>query len=256
MDGLKGSGVTAPMVVREFIAQRIAPLLRHSRPMWTFSGPEDPMRLQVPSLPPETLRAVLERLTGDPVPATIPEGNSLLYTRLNSEAFVKIMPLFDEWGLRPKGLVGPRENPVLVVPIHAEPAAPTPDAGAGGCALPDAPEAVDVELMSRSAPEVAAPDAPMGAPEVTSSGAPMRGPDDAALEAPMGAPEVASSGAPMHVPDADAPEAPMGAPKVASSGFRPLRPNLEALRKRKWLPGCSADGFWPLKQRRFIEVDG
>jgi hypothetical protein len=292
LDGLKKNGVTAPMVVREFITQRIAPLQRHSRPMWTFSGPKDRMRLQVSPLPPETLRAALERLIGDPTPAMIPAGDSFLYTCPNPVDFVKIMPLFDEWGLRPKGLEGPRENPVVVVPMLAGPATPTPDAGAGGCAQPDTLEAVDVESTSRSAPEAsaraaptrapkirvlgaptvtpevassgapmcdpeaAAPDAPMCAPEVTSPRAPMCGPDDTALEAPMGAPEVASSGAPMLVPDADAPEDPMGAPESASSGFRPLRPNFKALRKRKWLPGCSADGFRPLKQRRFIEVNG
>jgi hypothetical protein len=59
---LKKLGVTAPMVVKEFIQCRIAPLQRHSRPMWTFSGSRDPMRLHVPVLPPEALRTVLEFL--------------------------------------------------------------------------------------------------------------------------------------------------------------------------------------------------
>ncbi|KAE8783058.1 hypothetical protein D1007_43542 [Hordeum vulgare] len=36
--GAEAGGVTMAMVVREFICQRIAPLQRHSRPMWTFRG--------------------------------------------------------------------------------------------------------------------------------------------------------------------------------------------------------------------------
>ena len=35
---LKVLGVMAPMVVKEFIRCRIAPLQRHSQPMWTFFG--------------------------------------------------------------------------------------------------------------------------------------------------------------------------------------------------------------------------
>ena len=42
---LREEGVTAPMVARELIRQRIALLKRHSRPMWTYSSPQDPMRL-------------------------------------------------------------------------------------------------------------------------------------------------------------------------------------------------------------------
>jgi hypothetical protein len=144
--------------------------------MWTFSGPKDPMRLQASPLPPETLCAVLERLTGDPAPAVIPVGDSLLYTCPNREDFVKIMPLFDEWGLRPKGLEGPRENPVLVVPMQAGLATPIPDIGAGGRALPDALEAVDVESTSRSAPDVAAWGPLMHAPEIFVPGSPMAAP--------------------------------------------------------------------------------
>ena len=65
-------GVTVPMVVKEFVRQRIAPLQRHSRPMWDLAGIEDPMRLQRPSLAAGTLSMVLKLLTGEPEPADLP----------------------------------------------------------------------------------------------------------------------------------------------------------------------------------------
>ena len=36
------------------------------------------------------------------------------------------MPLFDEWGLRPAGLEGAREYPILVVPLLVAPVACAP----------------------------------------------------------------------------------------------------------------------------------
>ena len=113
---LKDLGVTAHMVVKEFIRCRIAPLQRHSRQMWTFSGYGDRMRLQAPALPPEARRTMLELLTGDLMPANLPEEGCLLYCCLNKVEFMKQMPLFDEWGLRPVGLKGPRESPVFMAP--------------------------------------------------------------------------------------------------------------------------------------------
>ena len=43
---LRELGVTAPRVVKEFLQRRIAPLQRHSRPMWAYSSRQDRMRLQ------------------------------------------------------------------------------------------------------------------------------------------------------------------------------------------------------------------
>ena len=43
---LKGLDVTAPMVLKEFVRRRIAPLQRHSRPMWALLNSKDHMRLQ------------------------------------------------------------------------------------------------------------------------------------------------------------------------------------------------------------------
>ena len=43
---LRALGVTAAQVVKEFLQCCIAPLQRHSRPMWTLTGYQDHMRLQ------------------------------------------------------------------------------------------------------------------------------------------------------------------------------------------------------------------
>ena len=45
---------------------------------------------------------------------------------------MKQMHLIDEWGLRPAGLDGPCENPILVVPMPTVTAVRTPEADAGG----------------------------------------------------------------------------------------------------------------------------
>ena len=120
------------MVVKEFVRQRVAPLQRHSRPMWDLAGVEDPMRLQRPSLAAGTLSMVLKLLTGEPEPADLPGGGCLLYLCSNKEAFAGQMPLFDEWGLLPEGLEGPRENPLFVAPLLVDPATCAPSVEAGG----------------------------------------------------------------------------------------------------------------------------
>ena len=111
---LQELGVTSPMVVKEFVKQRLAPLKRHSRPMWDSTGAGDPMRLQEPSLAADTLSVVLKLLTGESEPADLSKGGCLLYLCSNKEAFVGQMTMFDELGLLPKGIMGPRENPVFV----------------------------------------------------------------------------------------------------------------------------------------------
>ena len=62
---------------------------------------------------------MFELLTGDPAPANLPEEGCLLYCCSNKVEFARQMPPFDEWGLRPVGLEGPRESPVFVAPLPA-----------------------------------------------------------------------------------------------------------------------------------------
>ena len=75
---------------------------------------------------------VLELLTGDPMPANLPEEGCLLYCCSNKVEFVKQMTLFDKWGPHRVGLEGPQESPVFVAPHPATRVRPAPGAGIGG----------------------------------------------------------------------------------------------------------------------------
>ncbi|KAF6991590.1 hypothetical protein CFC21_008661 [Triticum aestivum] len=172
--------------------------------------------------------------------------------------FVRQMPLFDEWGLRPAGLEGPRENPALVVPLPAVPAARPPEVDAGGRAPPSAAGAGAGEMMQPGASETSAPEARVSCPEgVAGEMAQSKAPEVAAPEAWVSspeveagelarpdAPEVATPGAPPNDPDADA---------LASCASRlgPLRINFEALRKMK----PSGRAYRLLKPRMYIAID-
>ena len=156
---LKDLGLTAPMVVKEFLRRRVAPLQRHSQPMWAMSVGQDHMRLHVPVLPSEAPRIVLELLTGNLTLANLLEEGCLLYCCSNKVEFARQMPPFDEWGLRPADLEGPRENPVSVAPLPATGAATSLEVGAGGRPLSAAGDAA------------AKGSAPLGAP-----GGPTHGP--------------------------------------------------------------------------------
>ena len=74
------------------------------------------MRLKEGDLAPETLKKVLQVLTGDPSPGSVRHGGALLYLCTNRVEFVRQMPRFDEWGLCPASLAGLCENPVVVLP--------------------------------------------------------------------------------------------------------------------------------------------
>ena len=93
------------------------------------------------------------------MPAEMPGKNCLLYRCKNKDEFAASMPFFDEWGMRPIGLVGPRENPVGVVPFLAAGAELAPGEGAGGRAPTGAGGSSAEEHM------------PSGDPGASSSGA-------------------------------------------------------------------------------------
>ena len=84
---LQKLGVTSPMVLKEFVRQRIALLQHHSRLMWTFTSAEDSMRLQEPTLTSKTISKVLELLAGDSKPTDLPRNGCLLYQCSNKVAF-------------------------------------------------------------------------------------------------------------------------------------------------------------------------
>ena len=122
--------------------------------MWDYAGHKDRIWLQEEDLAPEALRTVLKVLTGDPSPGSLRHDGALLYLCLGRADFVKQMRSFDEWGLRPTGLRGPRGNPVAVVALPVAQSGPVSVDGAGRRELPGA-ERDDVEdvLMPRGAPE-------------------------------------------------------------------------------------------------------
>ena len=66
------------------------------------------------------------------------------------------MPSFDEWGLHPAGLTGPRENPVAVVAFPVAYGGPSSSGGAGRQGPPGAEGAAVGMMMPRGTPEVAA----------------------------------------------------------------------------------------------------
>ena len=127
--------------------------------MWALLTAQDHMRFQESVLPLGTWQMVLEVLTGVPSPDDLPGKNCLLYRFKNKVEFAGSMPPFDEWGLRPDGLVGSRENPVNVVPFFVAGAELDPSDGAGGLAPAEAGGSSAEEHM------------PSGDPGASSSGA-------------------------------------------------------------------------------------
>src|SRR4051812_36572239 len=127
--------------------------------MWAFSGHGDRMRLQQEDLTPGVLRIVLLVLTGDPNPGSIHRGGALLYLCQNRDDFVRQMPFFDEWGLRPAGFQGPRENPVVVTTLSVGLGESSSSGGAGRQETAGAEKSPDKVTATGGALEGAAPEA-------------------------------------------------------------------------------------------------
>ena len=159
------------------------------------------------------------------------------------------LPSFDEWGLRPDGLVGSHENPASVVPLFVAGAELVPNVGAGGRVPPEAGStSADVRT-------------PPGAPEASSSGSLDSGPPVAeamqhaapeaeTLEASGGRGETAANyspqpGTPKVVPPSTSPATPRTGRHVQRFGR--LCVDFEELRKRNGSPSGSGI-FGPLKQ--------
>lgn len=83
----------------------------------------------------------------------------MLYLCPNRSDFVNQMPIFDEWGLRPAGLQGPRENPVVVAALVVGQGDSSSSGGAGRHEPLEA-EAAPAEVIALGgAHEGAAPEA-------------------------------------------------------------------------------------------------
>ncbi|KAE8796506.1 hypothetical protein D1007_28492 [Hordeum vulgare] len=86
LEKLRRAGVSMTMVVHEFSYQRIAPLQRHSRPMWAYTGANNSMRTQVVPFSPDFLRELLRRQTGDN-PDELPRTACWCTTSMNGGSF-------------------------------------------------------------------------------------------------------------------------------------------------------------------------
>ncbi|KAE8784112.1 hypothetical protein D1007_42326 [Hordeum vulgare] len=90
--------MTRGMIVKEFLAQRLAPLQAHSRPLWDYQSDDDKLRLRSEDLPTEELNRVMATLLGGD-PGDLPEALGLLY-RLDDRAdLIAVLLVFDERGL-------------------------------------------------------------------------------------------------------------------------------------------------------------
>ena len=173
------------MVVKDFTKRRIAPLQRHSEPMWTYTGPKDPMRLCGDHFAPEVLDGIMETLF---MTADIPEPvHNAAHPLFNYPAETALelrqgFPVFDEWGIVPAGHQGPRGNPWAADLEELEESSESEEVeGSGEEAGPS--RRAETSGSRASSSRSAAPEAE---PEVISSGSeeepPRRAPSRSAVE--------------------------------------------------------------------------
>ena len=165
------------------------------------------------------------------------------------------MPSFDEWGLRPAGLTGPRENPVVVVALLVAQSGSVSGDGAGR-REPLGAEGADVEMLTpRGAPKAASPKARSGA--VAGEELRLVAPEARASEAPADPCEAAPGGVPQagspHADHLDASSTPQADPYAERLGR--FRVDFEALRKRKEALGGDDRPCSLLKHRKYFAVD-
>ena len=194
---------------------------------------------------------VLEVLTGVPLPDDLPRRSCPLYRCLNKMTFAERMPSFNEWGLCPVGLVGPRENPIVVVPLLDAGVQLASNEDAGGRAPLGADSEGAEMLMPPRAPEASTSGTRDSCPGAAVEGAMQ----PASLEA--GAPEASASqceaepdsSPQLGTSEAAPPSTSLAAPHVGLhvQCFGRLCVDFEELRKRKESPSCGSGTFGPLK---------
>ena len=164
------------------------------------------------------------------------------------------MPSFNEWGLHPAGLVGPRENPVRVAALPVARGGPSSSGGAGRQGPPGAEGAAVGITAPRGTPEVAAPEA---GPAVT-EGVELRS-TASMVEAPE-APTTLNGAVSGSVCQGDVPDAShLGASSSPQTDpcaelLGRFRVDFEALRKRREALGVN----YPcrlLKRRKYFATD-
>ena len=255
---LKDLDVTAPMVVKEFIRRRVALLQRHSRPMWALLSSQDHMRFQEEGLPLKTRQTVLAVLTGAPLPDDMPRKSCLLYRCENKAAFATSMPSFDEWGLRPIGLMGSCENPVIMVPLLAAGAELAPSEGVGGRAPTEAGGPSVEEHMPRGDPGASSSGACDPPPEASVTEETRHAAPEAKAPGASGGCGETAPGCSLQpgTPEAVLPSSSSAPPRTGHhvQRFGRLCVDFEELRKRKGSPSGNSI-FGPLKRRKYIAID-
>ncbi|KAE8812641.1 hypothetical protein D1007_10342 [Hordeum vulgare] len=155
------AGVTMAMVVREFICRWIAPIQRHSRPVWAYTGPNFSIRTEVIPFSPNVLRELLHRLTSGN-PEELPLNGLPQYSFKDPGALFAGMRLFHEWGLLSQGERHSLEaSPPGVQPYEVLGRVVLPTIGVGGAPPPVLPTLCPCQAGigggDRSTVETAAP---------------------------------------------------------------------------------------------------
>ena len=110
----KAARITGAMLLREFLALRVAPLQARLRPLWELGDEEDKVRLSSEALSGEEFSAALHLLVGDdqeyPLNVFTP-----LFRHKDSALIVASKPTFDVRGLVPPVLTG---GPAAPAPVE------------------------------------------------------------------------------------------------------------------------------------------
>ncbi|KAE8808773.1 hypothetical protein D1007_14866 [Hordeum vulgare] len=102
--------LTVGMIMKEFLAQRLAHLHAHSRPLWEYWASNNKLMLWSWDLPTEDLSRVFAILLGGD-PGDLPEALGSLYRCHDRNDLVAAMPVFNERGLLSAEGSGPPQTP-------------------------------------------------------------------------------------------------------------------------------------------------
>jgi Putative gypsy type transposon len=134
---VREAGLTGQMVAEDFVRRRIAPLQAHTKPVWMYSGPADPMRLHLSAHAPDDVASILGTLfiaPEIPVPGTEHLRPLHQLTPKKRLAVLEMMPTFTPEGLEGEEAKG-AAAPVVEEDLFGESSAASDaeaDAAAGG----------------------------------------------------------------------------------------------------------------------------
>ena len=109
----KAANIIGAMLLREFLALRVAPLQAHTHPLWELGYEEDKVRLSSEALSDEELTAALRLLVGDNQ-EYLPNVFTPLFRHKDGALIMASKPTFDSRGLVPPVLTGALAAPMPV----------------------------------------------------------------------------------------------------------------------------------------------